>query len=597
MENMTSPGKIRVLDPETISRIAAGEVIERPASIVKELVENALDAGAGRIEVEITSRHGSITRIRVSDNGSGMDHEDADCAFTAHATSKIRTLSDLSRVRSLGFRGEALASIAAISRLTLTTRKKGEAIDGVKIVNEGGSIIEKGAAGCPDGTCVEVDEIFYNTPARKKFMRSLATEMAYITGILERVILSRPDVSFRVLHNRRVLIRSPGGSVHNAALHLFGTSVAGALIPVHHSGSCVQVEGVLSLPSLSRQNPYQIFISINQRPVQSRALAQSVRRGYGTLLPPDRFPCAILNICIEPDRVDVNVHPTKREVRLHNEAEVRDVIAGAVEGALKDRDLTFQAKIPDRYSAQARIVPGHGFAEYAPDEKAPPVIAEPSKAIFADTERRLHQTALGIPEPGESDPVLPELEFLGQLDSTYILTCPRGGEDLILIDQHAAHERILYEQVRDSCGREPECQELIVPVALHLSPRERAMLPSLLPILGEVGFSVEEFGKGTFSIRAIPVVLGKNLDREGVRDLLSTILSGDIPKGPSDRERVLKLIACRGAIKGGTPCTAEQCTTLIGQLRRTAHPFSCPHGRPTMVTFKKKDLDNLFLRT
>lgn len=597
MVNIASPGEIRVLDPETISRIAAGEVIERPASIVKELVENALDAGAGRIEVEITSRQGNITRIRVSDNGSGMNQEDADRACTAHATSKIRSLSDLALVGSLGFRGEALASIAAISRLTLTTRKRGGTMDGVRIVNEGGRVIEKGAAGCPEGTCIEVDEIFFNTPARKKFMRSLAAEMAYITGSMERVILSRPDVSFRVLHNRRVLIQSPGGTVQDAALHLFGTSVAGALIPVRYSGSFVQVEGVISLPSLSRQNPYQIFISINQRPVQSRALALSVRSGYGTLLPPDRFPFAILEMWIEPDRVDVNVHPTKREVRLSNESAVRDEIALAVESTLKTRDLTFMVKSPERYSTQARIVPGHESVEYAPDEKVPPGIAEPSKAIFADTERRLHQTALGLPEPGESEPVLPELEFLGQLDSTYLLTCPRGGDDLILIDQHAAHERILYEQVKDSCGREPECQELIVPVPLHLSPRERSMLPALLPILGEVGFSLEEFGKETVSVRAIPVILGKNLDREGVRELLSTILSGEMPQGPSDRERVLKLIACRGALKGGTPCTAEQCTTLIGQLRRTAHPFSCPHGRPTMVTFTKKDLDTLFLRT
>lgn len=597
MEGEHCAGKIRILDEGTISRIAAGEVIERPASAVKELVENALDAGASRIEVEIISRQGGITRIRVSDNGSGMGPEDANLACMAHATSKIQSLSDLTRVRSLGFRGEALSSIAAVSRLTLTTRMRGAGIDGVRIVNEAGNVIEKGIVGCPDGTCIEVDEIFFNTPARKKFMRPIATEMAYITGIMERVILSHPAVSFRVLHNRRELITFPGGSVHDAALHLFGTSVAGLLIPVRYSGACIHVDGVISLPSLSRQNSYQIFISINDRPVQSRPLALSVRKGYGTLLPADRFPFAIVNISLDPDLVDVNVHPTKREVRLRHDAAVREEIAKAVELALEGRDLTFVAKSPEKYSTQSSILPEEGSMQYMPDEKPPLHVAEPGKATLADTERRLKQTNLGFSSFCEAESPLPELEFLGQLDNTYLLTCPRGGEDLILIDQHAAHERILYEQVRNAGGREPECQELIAPVPLQLSPRERSMLSSMLPVLEEVGFSVEEFGRGTFSVRAIPVIVGKQLDRQGIRELLSSILSGEMPGGPSDRERVLKVIACHGAIRGGTPLTAEQCINLIRQLRRTSHPFSCPHGRPTMVTFKKRDLDNLFLRT
>ena len=597
MTDESSPGGIRILDKETISHISAGEVVERPASVVKELVENAIDAGASRIEVEITSRQGGITGIRVTDNGSGMAPQDADLACVRHATSKIRTLADLSIVNSLGFRGEALASIAAISRLTLTTRKRGTAVAGVRIVNEGGRVIERADAGCPEGTSVEVEEIFYNTPARKKFMRSLAAEMAYITGIMERVILSRPDVSFRVLHNRKVLMSGPGGSIEDAALHLFGTLVAGALIPVDYTGPCIRVEGVISHPSVSRQNPYQVFLSINHRPVQLRALALAVKEGYGTLLPADRFPVAILDIRIDPDLVDVNVHPTKREVRISRDAIVKKEISRAVENALQGRDLTFEAGKSDKRSTQATIFYEHTCREYGLDGKAPAGVSEPEKAILADTERRLKQTELGLPTSEESGSPIPELEFLGQLDNIYLLACPRGGEDLILIDQHAAHERILYEQVQRTCGRELECQELIVPIALHLSPREASLLPILLPNLEETGFSVEEFGRGTFSVRAIPVILGKQLSREGIREIISSILSGDMPPGPSDRERILKLIACRGAIKGGTPCTPEQCRILIGQLRRTAHPFSCPHGRPTMVTFKKKDLDSLFLRT
>ncbi|MCU0632565.1 MAG: DNA mismatch repair endonuclease MutL [Methanolinea sp.] len=597
MEQESRQGEIRILDPETISRISAGEVVERPASVVKELVENALDAGAGRIEVEITSRQGSITGIRITDNGSGMTHEDADLACVRHATSKIRALPDLSVVHSLGFRGEALASIAAVSRLTLTTRKRGSPICGVRIVNEGGRVIERGDCGSPEGTSVEVEEIFFNTPARKKFMRSLPAEMAYITGILERIILSHPEVSFRVLHNRKVLMSGPGGSVHDAALHLFGTDVAGALIPVDFSGSYIRVKGEISHPSLSRQNPYQVFIGINHRPVQSKALSLAVKEGYGTLLSSDRFPMAILLITIDPTLVDVNVHPTKREVRISREKEVREEISRAVEMALQGRDLTFEARDPARQSTQATIFPASKPIRYRMDETASARVAEPARYILADTERRLRQTELALPAgEGEGSPV-PELEILGQLDNTYILACPRGGEDLILIDQHAAHERILYEQVQNAGEREPECQELIVPVTLHLSPRETSILPALLPVLEGVGFLVEEFGKETFSVRAIPVLLGKHVEHEGVREVISSLLSGEIRPGPSCRDRIMKVIACRGAIKGGTPLTPEQCRTLIAQLRRTTHPFSCPHGRPTMVTFKKRDLDGLFLRT
>ena len=593
---MSAPGEIRILDPGTVSRISAGEVVERPASIVKELVENALDAGAERIEVEITSRQGHITGIRVSDNGSGMSPGDAELACMRHATSKIRTFDDLARVRSLGFRGEALASIAAVSRLTITTRRRGE-ISGVRVVNEGGRVVGRGETGCPEGTSVDVEEIFFNTPARRKFMRSLAAEMAYITGIMERAVLARPDVSFRVLHNRRVLISTPGGPVNDAALRLFGNSVAEALIPVEYEGSLVRVQGVVSLPSLSRQNPYQVFVSINHRPVQSRSIALAVREGFGTLLPSDRFPVAILELHIKPDLVDVNVHPTKRDVRISRESSVRDEIRTAVEKALGNRDLTFGGLGPVIRSTQSTIVHSPVPVEYRPGGGFPPAVAESCRQLLADTEKRLKQTEIAPATPGGEEPLVPELEFLGQLDNTYILASPRGGEDLILIDQHAAHERILYDQAESACGREPGCQELIAPVALHLSPREATLLPALIPALGQAGFSIEEFGRGTFSVRAIPVVLGKQLSREGIREVLSSILSGDPPGGPSDRDRILNVIACRGAIKGGTPCTPDQCRMLIGQLRRTAHPFSCPHGRPTMVTFKKKDLDSLFLRT
>lgn len=597
MERDESRSEIRLLGQETVSRISAGEVIERPASVVKELVENSLDAGATRIEVEILSGSGSITSIRVTDNGTGMTVEDADLACVRHATSKIRSVSDLFLVQSLGFRGEALASIAAVSKLSLVTRKKGAALSGIRIVNQGGEVTERVECGCPEGTSVEVQEIFYNTPARRKFMRSLHAEMAYITGILERIILSRPEVSFRVLHNRKVLMSGPGSTVHDAALHLFGTEVAQALIPVLFESPLIRVQGEISHPSLTRQNPYQVFLSINHRPIVSRSLSLAVKEGYGTLLPSHRFPVAIIDIAIDPELVDVNVHPTKKEVRISREREVREEIARAVEVALGNRDLTVEARAPGKQTTQATVMPREASRVYRQNHRAHGMVAEPEKSIIADTDHRLRQTELGLPTEGLEQSLVPELDILGTLDNTYILACPRGGEDLILIDQHAAHERILYEQVKKQGDREPESQELIVPVPLHLSPREATALPALIPLLEEIGFGIEAFGRGTYSVRAIPVVLGKYLGREGVRDVLSALLEGEMLHGPQERERILKVVACRGAVKGGAALTVEQCRMLVRQLRQTGHPFSCPHGRPTMVTFKKGDLDTLFRRT
>jgi len=370
MDEPGTSGKIRLLDKETISRISAGEVVERPASVVKELVENALDAGATRIEVEIASKGGRITSIRVTDDGCGMTPRDAELACIRHATSKIASIEDLARVGSLGFRGEALASIAAVSRLTLTTRAGREPLAGIRVRFEGGELVLREECGCPPGTTVEVNDLFFNTPVRKKFMRSLAAEMAYITSTMERTILSHPRVSFRVLHNKRLLISSPSGSVRDAALHLFGTECEKSLVPVRFSGHHAGVEGVISRPSFSRQNIYQIFISVNGRPVISRPLALAVREGYGTLLPADHFPVAVLDITLDPSLVDVNVHPTKREVRIAREREVRSEVSLAVRSALESEILIPEVENAVRIAKQAPLFEPSPAADY--DLVSPP---------------------------------------------------------------------------------------------------------------------------------------------------------------------------------------------------------------------------------
>jgi len=372
-----------------------------------------------------------------------------------------------------------------------------------------------------------------------------------------------------------------------------------SLVPVLFSGHHARVEGVISRPSFSRQNLYQIFISVNGRPVLSRPLSLAVREGYGTLLPADRFPVAVLDITLDSSLVDVNVHPTKRDVRIAREREVRDEVSLAVRSALESEILIPEVENAARIARQTPLVepsPVPAYDSYL----LPGMVSEPEGHAFSGRRRIGHQAELEVQEDAAESTggaFLPDMEVLGQLDSTYVLASFRGGEDLVLVDQHASHERVLYDRLIAGDKAQPQSQELLVPVVLDLSPSEASIVPDLVPALGEVGFDIEEFGGGSYAVRAVPVVLGRQVDPVGVRELLSAILSSGEKAGPSRIDAIRKMVACRGAIKAGTPLTREQCRTLLTELRQTAHPFSCPHGRPTMVIFRKKDLDGLFLRT
>jgi DNA mismatch repair protein MutL len=357
---------------------------------------------------------------------------------------------------------------------------------------------------------------------------------------------------------------------------------------------------VVSRPDFFRQNPYQIFVSVNGRPVQSRPLALAIREGYGTLLPADRFPVAVIDVSLDQALVDVNVHPTKREVRFAREQEVRREITLAVKAALESEILIPAVEDASRIARQETLVAPSPETAYDTGSSLPGTVFEPVGPGFPGQRRTEKQSELGVGEDKEErirDAFLPEMDVLGQLDETYILASFRGGEDLILVDQHAAHERILFDQLTAGNVQQPQSQELLVPVILELSPRERSILPEIMPVLGEAGFSVEEFGGGSYAIRAIPVVLGRQVAPGAVRELLSAILTGGEKQGPSRADDIRKIVACRGAIKAGTPLSREECRTLLNELRQTSHPFSCPHGRPTMVIFRKKDLDGLFLRS
>jgi len=598
---MTDPEnspKIRVLGPEVVNQIAAGEVVERPASVVKELVENAIDAGAGSITIALTSSKDAITAIRVTDDGSGMSHVDAELAFVPHATSKIRSVDDLQHIRTLGFRGEALATIAAISRVTLVTKRRNEDIlPGIRIMNEGGTIREKTETGAPEGTSVLVEDLFYNTPARRKFQKNKNTELAHIYELLEGICLSHPDISFHLrLNGNEVLVTDRTNRSLDTIARLFGSEVPPDLIPVNVSLPLLTITGYISRPVLARKDRARMLISVNHRYVSSLPLNEAIKAGYGTLLARDRFPVAFLSLDIDTSLVDVNVHPAKKLIRLSREREITDAVRTSVRDALFSHDL-----IPP---VEAPAGTGHGISLpakasiYDLDPRHPPAgVFEPTHTGTSMTDKRLRQTELSI----EAQPayrvssLLPEIEVIGEFGGIYILA-RTDQEELLLIDQHAAHERILYEQVSGYAQMMRPSQELISPLILHRTPKEAALIRELLPALAGEGFLIEGFGGDSFIVRAVPVILGRVEETGIIDDIISDLVSGESSQSVSNRERITRIIACRGAVKAGTVCTREQCQRIVDQLRLMQNPFTCPHGRPTMIRFSRKELDSLFHR-
>lgn len=592
--------RIHLLDPATINQIAAGEVVERPASVVKELVENAIDAGAGTITITLTSSKDSIAAIRVTDDGCGMSAADAKMAFVPHATSKISTIRDLDRIQSLGFRGEALATIAAVARVTLVTKLQSSgATPGTRVIIEGGVIRETADSGSPDGTTVLVEDLFFNTPARKKFQKSKNTELAHIHDVLEGICLSHPEIAFHLIINgTEVMVTERTTRSLDTIARLFGSGVVRELIPVEASFPVIAISGHLSRPALARKDRTRMLVSVNRRYVTSSALNDAVKAGYGTLLPKDRFPVAFLNLTLDTSLVDVNVHPTKKQIRLTREREITDAVTRAVRESLLAHDL-----IP---SAVPPASPEYPVHEEKPDipvpyglpDRIPPAgVFESTHAGTISTDQRLRQTELstGTQPANLVSSLLPEIEVIGEFGGIYILA-RTNTDELFIIDQHAAHERILYELVSRQPKEARESQELISPVVLHRTPREAAVIRDLLPALAEEGFVIEGFGGDSFLVRAIPVVLGR-IEGTGILDeIISDLASEEASQSVTSRERITRIVACRGAVKAGTVCTPEQCQRIVDQLRQMKNPFTCPHGRPTIIRFNRKDLDAMFRR-
>lgn len=611
--------KIIVLSDVVCNQIAAGEVVERPAAVVKELVENSIDAKSGRISIAVLA--GGRKEIRVADDGGGMDSEDALLALERHATSKIRTADDLHHIHSLGFRGEALPSIAAVSRFELTTRER-DAISGVTVSMEGGVLRNVREAGCPSGTTITVRDLFFNIPARRKFLRSIDTEMSHINDQILRVAMAYPEIHFRHSHEERTQYDFPAAKdLAQRASQVLGSELSGALHPFDDETPPLRMHGLAGSPDFHRANAGSIFVYVNRRPVQDRSLNRSVLSAYEALIPRGRFPVAVLFLEIPTESVDVNSHPAKREVRFQNSGQVfafiRDGLRKALDGIHEKR---WSAPLPPRREREPELEP--------PAEKW--TFQEPRQTLDASpqslrkpcpVESRSPQRSFVLPRPSgpsrttppidlpeapspnalppeaprepDGEPLFAGLPVIGQLANAYILL--ESPEGLVLIDQHAAHERVLFDRLASS-PRGGASQRLLKPVVVELLPKEAATLRRWTENLVELGFELEPFGGDSFAIQAVPAALSGMPPAELLRSLVeSDHEERDAPQ-ISLAEALAKTAACHGAIRVGQRLHCEEIVELLQALDRTRSSATCPHGRPLWWKLTYKEIAGFFNR-
>lgn len=580
------PNRITVLEPDIANKIAAGEVIERPASVVKELVENAIDAGATQIEVHV--EEGGRRRIEIRDDGSGMSPQDAVIAFQRHATSKIRGLDDLFRITTLGFRGEALPSIASIAQVELTSREVDSPV-GIELQIDGGVIADLKEIGCPIGTNFVVKNIFYNTPARLKFLKSAMTEMGHITDLMSRYALSHHSISFLLTHNDQEVVRHAATpDLFASIVDVYGREVAREMVAVEYESPSLSVKGFVSKPTTTRASRNRQSFFVNGRYVRSRSLTHAVQQAYHGLLHGDRYPFVVLLLRINPELVDANVHPTKIEVRFSHEGEIHNTVMKAARqallGASLDRVLPTAQPVPPGTSGpapQLSFAPGHLVTPSA-DQPFPPSPFHPDS--------RTPTPALPH-SPGSL-----HLRPLSQIRNTYILADSEDG--LFIINQHRAHERILCDQALAKSRRAPvEEQRLVIPLTVDLSHREALAVKENLETIRALGFDVEPFGGDSFVVRSIPVLIAKQNYEQSFRDVVDELAhSSTLKHLDNKREALLTMMACRTAIKAGDFLREEEIHRLIQDLQQAENPYLCPHGQPIIISISHHELDKRFER-
>ncbi len=619
--------QIRVLDDTTINKIAAGEVVERPASVVKELVENAMDAGATAIEIEIMG--GGVSFIRVTDNGRGMTREDAQTAILRHATSKISSVSDLQTVATLGFRGEALPTIASVSRFSLLTRRASDDL-GTRVDILGGKPPEIEDAGCEIGTSVRVEELFFNTPARKKFLKTNTTEAGKISDYVIRLALSRPDIAFRFINNNRLTIMTAGDdSLRRAIESIYGGDTAGALIPLdfHDEEAKIRITGYISKPSVIRSSrAWQTYI-VNGRTIQNRAIAKAIDNVYRALVPKMGFPLAVLRIEVPQRTIDVNVHPQKTEMKFEDEGRifkavyksVLDAIRGAagestaIASSVEKPKFHYEA-VPLNVGVPADATPyTQKVAAPANTYAMPPVrpqtvheavqwrgqsvdlrAAQDRAAAVRSEERAAFSATASHTNEEQGTEMEGNLLPIGQVDLTYIIA--QSAQSLYIVDQHAAHERILFDRFSAQADGIPS-QQMLVHAILSFDAREAQYIEENAELFDRLGFHLEPAGEREYRLTEAPADIATDEAEDTIREILMSL--GDLHAAtPANlRQAGLATMACRAAIKAGEELSVRQMEILLDELRATPFPFTCPHGRPTILRFDTHDLAKMFKRT
>ncbi len=630
--------KIHVLDEITANQIAAGEVVERPMNAVKELTENAIDAGATEIEIEIEG--GGVTFVRITDNGCGMSPEDAKLSVVRHATSKIRSVDQIYHIASLGFRGEALASIAGVSKMTVTTRTK-EAESATVLQIEGGNVKEITAAGAPVGTTIRVADLFYNVPARKKFLKTERTETSRITQMIGKLAMANPDISFRLIHDGRTTLETPGnGRLLDVLTALYGVDVAGEMLDVREETDVALIEGLISKPSLLKSSRERQTVLVNRRVVENATVSKAIDNAYHSLLPKNGYPVVALHIHVAPETIDVNVHPQKREIKFEDEQAIFRLVYHAVLGALTSQNTPEavaasmagtkpKETLPDAAretvmampvaseenrnqtaeslrenmaqsayggATQNASAPMWGAGSGARSTYTPHVSAEAihsKESVFPEWSRpeMTSSPLFDVPTVDEdAEPVIP----LGQIADCFIVC--RHGKDLYLIDQHAAHERVRYDRFAAATDGIPT-QDVLVPYLVSVDAEDMPLLLDHADRIAQLGISFEQAGPDVIRVTAAPEDLGEADTERAVRAIAAALHEKDLPSAEALRHRMMAYAACRGAIKKGDPLNIRQMRELISELFATSRPFVCPHGRPTIVRFTPDELGHLFHRT
>jgi DNA mismatch repair protein MutL len=594
-------GIIIQLDESLSNKIAAGEVVERPASVVKELTENALDAGSSVIEIDV--EEAGLASIRVSDNGAGMETDDVERAFYRHATSKIKNEADLFRIRTLGFRGEALPSIASVSDLTMTTSTGENA--GTEIILSGGVIQSKKPGPSRKGTEMIVSNLFFNTPARLKYMKSVHTELGNITDVVNRMALSRPDVSFRLRHNGRELLKTNGnGDAKQVIAAIYGINIAKNMIPITAISLDFELSGFISLPEVTRASRNYMSMMVNDRFIKNFKISNAILEGYHTFLPIGRYPIVLVNMKMDPLLVDVNVHPSKLEVRFSKEQELCELLSIVIKDALRKERL-----IPDALPTLKKrkdFTEQRAFQFEAPRPASPAMppkeemkkIYEPNfynEPVKESAPTPIIETTLILKPEEPATERMPALYPIGQMHGTYIFAQNENG--LYMIDQHAAQERLKYEYFREKVGRiENELQELLIPLTFDFSKDEYLKIEENRHFLEEVGVFLEPFGDKSYIVKAHPPWFPKGEERDVVEEMIEEVLQMKKPDVKKIREEAAILMSCKGSIKANRHLRNDEIEQLLNDLRESEDPFTCPHGRPITIHLSNYDIEKMFKR-